>query len=228
MVRPDDADDHGRRSEAAFAPVLYLALVTLVGTSLAIVLIVSYRGAIAFATPTRYSGTFLNREFFADYSPDAGRTTDYAVIAPDEESGAPRVSFISVSHRLGPVRPEVLSEAASDQRAIDNALRDTEDRSPVFATTDEIAGRATDLQQAHRAPQSTTGTPVAVARLLDATAVRPRPTASSTGLAVPIAGTPRAQPTLPFEEQASRPTTAAALPGSAEAPSATPTSPPRP
>src|SRR3954447_10431653 len=109
------AEDHSRsgRRRRSIAPILFVLLLALLLSAGSIYAIVHHRVTSAFEIPETYQGTFLNREFFADYSRDPEGNTLVAV-ALDEVSGGFNVSLISVDPGLRPLSEEIIAVALRD------------------------------------------------------------------------------------------------------------------
>src|SRR5437016_13524975 len=106
------AEDHSPidREQQSFAPIVYAAILAALLASGAMAWLVHHRTDVAFATPTEYPGTFLNRDFFADYSRDPD-SPGLVAAALDEATGDIRVALVDVVPGFRPLREELIAVA---------------------------------------------------------------------------------------------------------------------
>ncbi len=101
-----------------FAPFVRLTLSTLVLAVGAMFMLATTRTASAFADPHSYLGRFVNREFFADYSPASTLTTHVLSLTlnPEDGTGAADVRTVQVNG-FTELRPQIVDAARADGEA---------------------------------------------------------------------------------------------------------------
>ncbi len=114
--------DHAR--EAHFAPFVRLTLSTLAVAVAGMFALASTRSAAAFAEPHSYLGRFVNREYFADYSPASHRTHEIISLTIDsaDATGSTDVRRIEAGG-FTELRPEVVDAAHTDAAGSDPRSR---------------------------------------------------------------------------------------------------------
>lgn len=106
--------------EGHFAPFVRLTLSTLALAVGAMFIVATTRTASAFADPHSYLGRFVNREFFADYSPASSLTTHVLSLNLNSEdgTGAADVRTVRVTE-FTELRPQIMDAAQADVGAAD-------------------------------------------------------------------------------------------------------------
>ena len=104
--------------EGHFAPFVRLTITTLALAVGAMFMVATTRTAAAFAEPHSYLGRFINREFFADYSPVAGRPTHVLSVTLDPVNGpdSAETRTIEVGEFIE-LRAEILNAVEADAAA---------------------------------------------------------------------------------------------------------------